>query len=237
MKTKLNDEQKVALVGFVEYLIDTLTFKRVALLALLGILSLCLLFIYENRVPIIQKTMSYLTSQAVAQIEPPTGWSLSSGSKASLDSLLKSGNVNAVIVSEVDLKRNSRTVRYSNFSDDVTRNADYQTLLYRETRPHSVFDYNAKNTAQMVAVLANEFRCDNFTDTNLYIAAPNMASDITTICRLAIPPFVGTFVGFIAVGLNQKLTQSELDSVRLELSRIAVEIYLTDVVKQAPNDA
>jgi hypothetical protein len=141
-----------------------------------------------------------------------------------------------VLVSEVDLKRNSRNVRYSNFGQKLKNNQDYEALVARMSRPHSVFDYDSKNTAQMVAVLANEFRCDNFSDTAMYSTSPSIAADITTICRLAIPPFVGTFVGFITVGLNQKLTQAELDSVRLDLSRIAVEIYLTDVVKKAPID-
>ena len=234
--TKLNDSQKEALIGFIEYLIETLTLKRVALLALLGLLSLFLFFMYENRVPIIQKTMTYLTSHVVQQDDTPVGWVLSDKTKDSLGTLLNTGVIDLVMVSEVDLKRNSRNVRYANFGQKLKNNPDYEALVARMSRPHSVFDYDSKNTAQMVAVLANEFRCDNFTDTAMHSTSPSVAADITTICRLAIPPFVGTFVGFITVGLNQKLTQAELDSVRLDLSRIAVEIYLTDVVKKAPID-
>lgn len=238
--SKLNDSQKEALIGFIEYLIETLTLKRVALLALMGALFLSMFLVYENRVPIIQKTMSVIMAASDASKSPEESigaWQLSEKTKESLGALLKTGPIDFVIVSEVDLKRNSRNVRYSKFDSVLMQHPDYQGLETRLQRPHSVFDYDSKNTAQMVAVLANEFRCDNFSDTALYKSAPGLASNVTTVCRLAIPPFVGTFVGFITVGLNQKMSKAELDSVRLDLSRIAVEIYLTDVIKRQPDDA
>jgi hypothetical protein len=54
------------------------------------------------------------------------------------------------------------------------------------------------------------------------------------VCRLAIPPFVGQFVGMVTVGLSKQVTKQEMDTIRLEVSRLAVEIYLSDVVKKQP---
>ena len=98
--------------------------------------------------------------------------------------------------------------------------------------PQAVFDYDAKNTTQMVAILSNEFKCDPYKDTIYFRYAPELENNLPTVCRLAIPPFVGQFVGFITVGMSKEMTKQELDSIRLEVSRIAVEIYLNDVIKK-----
>ena len=128
--------------------------------------------------------------------------------------------------------RNTKKVHYTvlskHFSDEnnTTKiNSEVQVV-------HTIFDYDPKNTAQMVSVLANEFRCDPFQDTIYHKVIPKAGEHIGTICRVAIPPFVGKFIGFLSIGLPHTISKPELDSIRLELSRVAVEIYLRDIEKK-----
>lgn len=230
--TKLSDSQKEAIVGFVEYLVDTLTFRRVFLIALLGIMFIGLVSLLENRSSVFNFLLS--SASSISRVEDPenTVWKLSEKSKQSLLSLTKSFPIKYVDVTEVDLKQNLRIVQFVHLENSTMSDLDKQRFFNDILKPHSVFDYDAKNTAQMVAVLANEFRCDNFTDTMYFKIAPNSAADISTVCHIAIPPFVGQFVGYLSVGVERKMSKIELDTVRLELSRIAVEIYLQDVTNQ-----
>jgi hypothetical protein len=218
------DKEKV--LTFIEDLIDTLTFKRVALIGLLTIIGLILFSLYENRLTIVEK----LVQPPIAAEPVVTSWELSEASKTALQNLAKSTNVSFVSVSEVDLKKNRRVVRYYYIDDaSVAITPEITSAL---SLPRAVFDYDAKNTAQMVAILGNEFKCDNYKDTIYFRFAPDLAGKLPTICRLAIPPFVGQFVGFVSVGMSQQLTKQELDTIRLEVSRLAVEIYLNDVTKK-----
>ena len=225
-KAKINvDAEKILTV--VEDIIDTLTFRRVTLLALLITIGLILFSIFENRQGIIVHFASPVT---IDEAVPSSSWVLSDASKLALQHLAKTTSVAFVVVTDVDLKKNRKLVRYY-FIDDVDIKLS-QASMQALGLPQAVFDYDAKNTAQMVSVLSNEFRCDVFRDTIYYRFAPEISEKIPSICRIAIPPFVGQFVGFLTVGLSRQPTKQELDTIRLEVSRLAVEIYLNDVVKK-----
>ena len=210
-------------LSFIEDIIDTLTFKRIALIALLSVIGLVFYVLYENRTAIVNMLV-----RPDSALENPnvTSWVLSENSKASLQNLAKMA-VLFIAVTDADLKQNRRIVRYYYLDSAIKPGPEALKIL---TVPQAVFDYDPKNTAQMVAILGNEFRCDPFRDTIYFRYAPEFENRIPTICRLAIPPFVGQFVGFITVGTSKEMTKQELDSIRLEVSRIATEIYLNDVI-------
>lgn len=223
------DKEKV--IGFIESIISTLTFKTVALVALLVGVGLIIFGLYENRGDIVTK----ITTPNTPVVEQPTqilapDWVLSESSKQSLVNLAKATNVGMVILADVDLKKNRRTVRYYYLEDPaiVLEPAATQALAL----PLPVFDYDAKNTEQMVAILSNDFRCDKWADTVYNRFAPELGEKFPTVCRLAVPPFVGMFVGFITVGISGDPRESDLETIRLEVSRIAVEIYMNDATKK-----
>ncbi|WP_407305654.1 hypothetical protein [Acinetobacter sp.] len=227
----LANVDKEKLLSFLSDMIDTLNFKRVALVALLT--SICLIFfsLYENREAIVIKFTSPVTS---LPIDAPIikSWVLSDASKGQLQALAKSTKIGFVIISDVDLKKNRRTVRYSYLKDPSIVLSPAAKLALGLPLP--VFDYDPGNTEQMVATLSNEFRCDPYKTTIYYRHAPELSENFQTVCRLAIPPFVGQFIGFLTVGISGDTSSAELDSIRLEVSRIAVDIYYNDVMRQAP---
>lgn len=228
---KPEEKQKVdkeKLLTFVEDLLEVLNFRRVILIALLGGIGLGLYGMFENRLAIVNYLMTpQQKEEAVVSV-----WDLSEASKQALQTLARNTAVSFIAVSDVDLKKNRRAIRYY-FIDDpqikLTEDQHTQLML-----PQAVFDYDSKNTAQMVAVLGNEFRCDSYQDTTFMKTAPELAAKMPSVCRLAIPPFVGQFVGMVTVGLSKQVSKQEMDTIRLEVSRLAVEIYLSDVVKKQP---
>lgn len=218
---------KEKLLAFVENLIDLLTIKRVILLSLLIGIGLLLFSLFENRTAILQTAISAPPSPQ----EIPT-WELSDESKSAMIRLTKTSAVTYIGIADVDLKKNRRSTKWRYIADPELK-ADTAAIV-ASVLPQAVFDYDPKNTAQMVAVLSNEFRCDKTSDTFYTRFYPNAAARVPTICRLAIPPFVGQFVGYIVVGIGRSVSKQELDSIRLETSRIAVDIYLMDVIKKPP---
>lgn len=220
----------VKVLGFLESIAGTLTFRSVALVALLTAIGLVLFAFYENRTEIVDR---FTTRKPVATAPiaiNPTKWVLSEASKQSLIALANATNVKMVLLSDVDLRKNRRIVRYYYIEDQSLKLGPL--ALQALSLPLPVFDYDPKNTEQMTAVLSNDFRCDPFVDTVYNKFAPELADQFPTVCRIAVPPFVGTFVGFITVGIAPGVSSTELETIRLEVSRIAVEIYMNDVAKK-----
>lgn len=218
------DKDKILAV--IDELIDTLTLKRVGLITLLIAIGLALFFVFENRNTLFTKVFEHVneTEHIVSS------WGLSEISKESLVNFAKSAPVAYINVIEVDLKKNRRVLRYRYVVNETLR----KNFEEKSTNilPQAVFDHDAKNTQQMVAVLSNEFNCAKTTDTIYRRLFPDLINGIPTICRLAIPPFTGQFAGYLTIGLSREVSKNELDSIRLEVSRLAVEIYTRDVLKR-----
>ena len=204
---------------------DRLTIKRIITVLLTGFLITFLTLIFENRDLVFQEVYASATGR-----DQPSGWEVSKTTQDQLIGLVKRAPlVKLVMVTEVDLQKNRRIVRFWHLDDpdESAVRAKSATLL-----PQAVFDYDPKNTQQMVAILNNEFVCSRFQDTVYQRFFPDLNKRMPVICRVAIPPFYGRFVGILTIGLNAAPTKEEQDSIRIEASRIAVEVYLRDVVKK-----
>lgn len=227
-------DTKEKLVAFIEDVIDTLTFKRIGLVALLVVIGLAIFSGYENRTAIFER----LIHADPVQEQPITSaWTLSDKSKQAMIALARDSNVTFISITDVDLKKNRRSVKFFHVDDP----AKYPLSVEAQRAialPQAVFDYDPKNTSQMVSVLSNEFRCDPYQDTVNFRFAPEYREKIPVVCRIAIPPFAGQFAGIMTVGVSpsvpgEQVAKQDIDTIRLEMSRLAVEIYLNDVVKKA----
>lgn len=219
---------KEQILTLAEDIIDTLTFKRVALIALLTGIALLLFSLYENRSKIVETVVTPKPEPSL--IEDVPQWQLSPTSRAELERLTNTTAVGFVVVSDVDLKKNRRAAKYSFLEDKTILLSPQQQQAL--ALPMPVFDYDAKNTAQMVSVLSNEFRCDPYRETLYFRYAPELADRFSTVCRISIPPFAGQFAGFLTVAIEGTPQKSDLDSIRLEVSRIAVDIFYNDIQKR-----
>lgn len=103
--------------------------------------------------------------------------------------------------------------------------------MQQHGRGRRIFDFDRSHTAQMVSILQNEFVC----------SPPNVMesdglSELTTsqtdyVCKIAIPPFYGRFVGVLTVGVKGQLTDEVKFNVKTIAANIATTIYWRDVVK------
>lgn len=206
---------------------DRLTVKRIFTVLIVGLMCTFIAMLYENRASVFQMSYVYVTGDS--EIKP--GWSISEETKTQLTNFVKRVEiVNFVAIIEVDLRRNTRIPRFfyfENSESDQRAKQEIASLL-----PQAMFDMDPKNTKQMVSVLQNEFSCVRFQDTVYHRFLPDVSKKTPIICRIAIPPFYNKFAGYITIGLSEPPTRYEVDGLRIEASRIAVEIYLRDVMKK-----
>jgi hypothetical protein len=217
------DKDKI--ISFLEEMIDALTFRRVALLTLLATVAIVILALFENRTAVFAAVYKQTEEQTAIS------WTLSNESKNQMIALAQpKGLVGIMILTDVDLKKNRRSPKFL-YVADPTDSTKIRATADR-TLPQALFDYDSKNTEQMVAMLNNEFKCVPTTDTNYVRFFPELVGKYPVACRIAVPPFFGEFAGYITAVLTRKPTDSEYDALKIEMNRIAIETYLRDISKK-----
>lgn len=218
------DKEKI--IAFLEDMIDALTFRRVALLALLATITICLLAVFENRNAV------FATVYKQAEEQTSVAWVLSNESKNQMIALSapEKNLVGGTMLSDVDLKKNRRTPKFLYIKDKA--DSDRILPVTSKILPQALFDYDPRNTEQMVAMLNNEFKCVPTSETHYIRFFPELATKYPVACRIAVPPFFGEFAGYITTFLIRKPTAAEYDSLKIEMNRIAIETYLRDISKK-----
>lgn len=214
-------------IKFIEEMITALTLKRVLLLCLFATVSIIMLSAFENRASLFVKL--YKTSSST----PLVSWNLSSESQNQLTKLTENPVVDGLVFLEVDLKKNQRAIKFFHIKnpDNSTEIAALVVKIAR-LQPLSLFDQDPKNTDQMVSMLNNEFRCVPIGETTIYKVVPDIEKRFSTICRLAVPPYFGEFLGYVMVGLSRPPSDYEFDALRIEINKISVDIYFRDITNR-----
>jgi hypothetical protein len=209
---------------FLEGLIDALTFRRAALLAILATACLLLLSTYENRAVIFSELY-----RSAAATTPQ--WEISGESRTSLERLGKAANVGGVLVSRVDLKKNQRAIMYAVSSDPAEMG--FLSGVVSKTAAQTLFDGDQKNTEFMVAMLNNEFLCSPSKDNSMLMRTiPNFDQKYSVVCRMAVPPYFGQFAGYLIALITSDLSETQVDTLRLQMNQTAIDLYLQDVNKK-----
>ncbi len=218
------DKEKIA--AFLEEMIDALTFRRVALLALLATITISLVAIFENRNAVFAAVYKQTEEQT------SVSWTLSNESKNQMIALAEPDRnlIGVIMLSDVDLKKNRRVPKFLYIKDKV----DSERVLPAVAKllPQALFDYDSKNTEQMVSMLNNEFKCVPTSETHYVRFFPDLVAKYPVSCRIAVPPFFGEFAGYITTILTRKPTAAEYDALKIEMNRIAIETYLRDISKK-----
>lgn len=203
-------------------MIDALTWKRAGLLFMFGTFVVLLLMLFENRTTIFNRLVDPIPVENLA-----IPWQVTDKTKEELTNLVSIPQVGGVLLTEVDLKKNRRITKFWSAKDASFRQEVGQiigTLL-----PQAFFDTDPRNNEQMLAVLNNQFVCSPTEETVFVRFFPNLQKRYPVTCRLAVPPFSGHFAGMVTVLLNKVPTQGEVDSLKIEITRVSVEMYLRDV--------
>lgn len=216
---------KEDIVAFINDMLDALTWSRVGLFFLAGIVLIAVLMFYENRNRFIDFVFGNTSVEAVENLSQP--WELSEKSKAELKKLTEQPLVGGVLITEVNLKKNRRITKYWYVQDPAFRNDVVQILS--TLLPQPFFDTDVKNNEQMLGVLGNQFTCTPTSQTVFNNIFPSMAAKLPWVCRLAVPPYVGEFAGFITLALVRAPTYTEKEALKIELARISINLYLRDI--------
>ena len=204
-------------------LMDVFTFGKILLATFLVFATIVFITLWEERVTI--------TNQVVnASFNKTKKWEVSQRTETTIKNEIDAHPVAAwALVTEMDLGANVNRNNFWYNEDKLIHNLFSQPILNQTY--NRIFDFDNAHTAQMVKILQNEFVCSPFSESTMYSYVSQLNDQTENVCKIAIPPFYGRFVGVLTIGIRGPITEDVKFSVRSMASNIAATVYWGDVIK------
>jgi hypothetical protein len=169
---------------------------------------------------------SVFTAKLTNEQQPETTLVLQDSVKNFIASTVtRSPEITGVYVYLVNLRMNqSDLVFYS--VDDTVNDVEMKKYLQMRGTTRMLFTSDVKYNDEMVSIINGTFSCYNYQDTFLSLVD---ISRVKSVCFISLPPFYGSFNGFLALTVDKELTQRSLDDVQLDARRLSTEIYTKSV--------
>ena len=216
--------------SFVSKLVTAITFKKVLLWTLAGVLAVIGYTAYERRSDLFEATK--IGGSAVTPGNPVGSiFVVGDLTKKNISTFVKDEkNVVGFTVVSVDIRLNVRNQLFF-FADQTSPNPPTLAPLASLARL-PFFTKNDENNRLMIKLINGEFVCAPYNaGSSLVIAAsPGANRDVVTICRASLPPYYGHFSGFISVLLNTDPDVEEQVRLKQAIEAMATEIYFRDVI-------
>lgn len=207
-------------------IISWITFKKVFLLALIALVSIMLLTLFEGRKTLIGLWGNDDTSPVEIQLN------ISSSMKKRFETLvIRSDEIVGVTVVSANLRTNQRTTIHW-FIDDAVVEEAYTEFIKTRGAITPIFNTDQNNSEQMVSVINGEFSCSKIEDTPSFRVVPRLVSRVSNVCRIGLPPYYGDFNGYVSFLLKKPATDQ--DEIRVEAVRLANDLYRESIVNR-PN--
>jgi hypothetical protein len=183
-ETKKDDSTLGKIIGLIEWVDNPFKLFTVILLAFLAFAGY---FAWDSRQVILQAiTNQDNMPQLVKQDELITP----------ARSLLKDVDGLVLLVHKANLSTNSRTTVLA-LNSDGTREKTMEGIVT------SLFNASADRNAAMVAMLNNEILCEEFNPSSK-VGEWGAKQGVKFMCRGSIPPDMGKFAGYVAIGFKEK---------------------------------
>ena len=183
-ETKKDDSTVGKIIGLIEWVDNP--FKLFTVI-LLGFLVFAGYFAWDSRQVILHAITSQDKMPQLAKQE---------NLLAPARSLMKDVDGLVVLIHKANLATNSRTTV-------LALNADGSREKSMEGTVTSLFNASADRNAAMVAMLNNEVLCEEFNPSSK-VGEWGVKQGVKFMCRGSIPPDMGKFAGYIAIGFKDK---------------------------------
>jgi len=195
----------------------TLSVPRILKVCLILFIGGFLIGFYEQRIDILHALMRPLLIRTTNPAPKPLH--LSEKHFRELELLLnRSPGVNSVAVVSVDFRANAKQVVYTNSNKLLNK------IFILPDAPLQLFTDNLEMNKRTVSLMSGGVMCMDSSKTDIGTFVPDLEKSIPFSCAVSIPPTYGEFAGWIFVGFDRKLTDWELQQVKIDIIKISAMI-------------
>lgn len=210
----------------VQSLINSLTWKKIAMFSVLTIIIGFSVAIFENR----NAVYNFVSPLWVRDDIPSSKRTLSKNTMDHIDAIVrKSDLVVAIQVTLVDFQRNTRTVTYTSIDDPGLRGVYAEFEKSRVPVEVPLFTADIINNKRVVDLVNGEFICNPYKETIAATLVPESTKYIVTLCANSVPPYYGRFSGILGVYLKREPTKIEIEQIRNVSTTLGLVIFNNDL--------
>lgn len=202
--------------------ISWLNLRKVLLLALASLATLICYTAYEERTRILTALSADLSPRHEMQ-----KFNISDDIAIEIRYMTRLPIVSMVAVYAADLQINERMIAYR-YADDpyLTDLWDKQIATAGNSLP--LFTHNTKVNALVVSIINGQFSCHPYQDT---MNREILRNDRTPVlCFVSLPPYYGSFSGYVEVSLARVPTTLEQQTIEIEIKRLSNDIFFKNVM-------
>lgn len=202
--------------------ISWLNVRKVLLLATISLATLICYSVYEERAHILQAMQADLSPRRDMQ-----KFMISDEIATEIRYMTRLPLVSMVAVYAADLQINERMIAYR-YSDDpyITDLWDKQITTLGNSLP--VFTRNSTANALIVTIINGEFSCHPYQNTMNHEFMRNDRTPV--LCFVSLPPYYGSFSGYVEVSLTRAPSELEKQSIEIEMKRLSNDIFFKNIV-------
>lgn len=205
-------------------LMDVFTFGKILIATFLIFASLVFMTLWTERATIINQVVDATNFSKMQK------WQISTRTEQTIKEEINAHPEAAwAIITEMDLGANAKRNKFWYNEDQMIQSSLNRQILNQPN--NQIFDFDKTHTAQMVKILQNEFVCSPIAETVVSKYDASLADQTENVCRIAIPPFYGRFVGILTIGIRGPITDDVRFSVKSMASNISATVYWGDVIK------
>lgn len=210
----------------IQLLINSLTWKKIAMFSVLMTVIGFSVAVFENR----NAVYNFASPLWVKADIPLHNKRLSAGTISQIDAIVrKSDLIVGIQVVLVDFQRNTRTVVYTSIDDLGLKNIYMNFEKARTPVEIPLFTADIINNKRMVDLVNGEFICNDYKETIAAMIVPESIKYISTVCAGPVPPYYGRFSGILSVYLNREPTKIEIDQVRNISTSLGLVVFNNDI--------
>lgn len=204
-------------------LMDVFTFGKILIGTFLIFAAIVFMTLWNERATIINQVVD-------ANFSKMQKWEISERTEATIKTEINSHPFAAwAVITEMDLGANVKRNKFWYNEDQLFQNSLKQQIINHPN--NQIFDFDKTHTEQMVKILQNEFVCSPFYEISMASYARQLNEQTQNVCRIAIPPFYGRFVGILTIGIRGPITEEVRFSIKSMASNISATVYWGDVIK------
>lgn len=115
------------------------------------------------------------------------------------------------------------------YTDSIMGNILYEKSVNEHGKSHLLFTSSEIENKQIVELMNSKFACHPYEETLNMKLSPEGKSIAPIICRVALPPYYGSFKGYVTLGISRKMSESEIENIKFESIKLANTIFAKNV--------
>lgn len=194
-----------------------LSLERVLKIFLITFISMIIIIIFERKNDIYNAILEPLIVKSTKPLLQT--FELSDANVEELQKLLQNfPAVNSVAVIAIDIRQNTKTVMFKNSDKKIS------FILSKIPDSSPLFTENGELNNRTVFLMGGEVQCMVTTKENLGAVIPEIEKIIPFSCAIPIPPTYRDFSGWIFVGFDRQLSDTEYNKFKVVATKISADI-------------